>query len=153
MLMHASFIQPVAARVLFIRAAGVLYATSGSAEVTRRYVWAPLLEDLLEPYPEVCVVYLRACDEAPGIETLKSSLGRLGQRLIEVLTPIDAQLDKTIEIWCQHHPEVSHIRLLVADFATMAQVCLTCDPEQGIRSISVQSALQDWLAGDLVAKW
>lgn len=145
---HVSRIQPVAARVLFIRAAGVLYAVSGSAEVTRRYVWAPLIENLLEPFPEVCVVYLRGNDEATGIETLKSSLGRLGQRLIEVLTPGDAQLAVAVQNWRQHHPEVADILLLIADDITNVEECLTCDPMQGVCSVSVQSALLDWLASE-----
>ena len=146
MLMDAASVQAIAARVLFVRAAGVLYATHGSPEVTRRYVWAPLLESLLEPYPDVCVVYLRAQDEPACVDGLKSSLGRLGQRLIDIVDTDDGRLVAEVQHWCRHHPEVAHTRLLVPfAMATDETACVPCDAGQGMQSSGAQSAIRDWL--------
>ena len=149
MVMQDPHRRPIEARVLFIRAYGVLYASNGSPEMTRRYVWAPLLESLLQPYPEVCVVYLRAQGEADDIDALKASLGRLGQRLIDVLPADHASLEASVRHWRRHHPEVAHVRLLAAgEGAERGAEWIACSPAQGIRAQAVQSALRDWLAGD-----
>ena len=151
MVLHPPHLQPIEARVLFVRANGVLYASSGSAEMTRRYVWAPLLESLLEPHPDVCLVYLRSQDESADIAGLRAGLGRLGQRLIEVVAADDASLEKSMRDWRRHHPEVAHGRLLAAEGLMAGTECIACDPEQGIRSESAQAALRDWLVGDCCA--
>lgn len=109
---------PVAARVLFVHAVGVLFAAEGSSEVTRRYVWAPFLETLLAPHPEVCVVYLRAEDEPEAGEALKGRLGRLGHRLIDVVPVNGDRIENVLRDWRRHHPEVAEVRLLIADGMT-----------------------------------
>lgn len=74
--------------------------------MTRRYVWAPLLESRLAPYSDVCVIFLRSHDEEHEEEILKAHLRRLGQRVMEVLTTDAACLALTVAAWRLDHPEV-----------------------------------------------
>jgi hypothetical protein len=141
--------QPAKARVLFIRAVGVLFAAEGSSELTRRYVWAGLLDNLLVAYPEVCVVYFREEDE-PTMEVLKGRLGRLGHRLMEVLV-VDAQaagIGHAVRAWCLRHPEVAQTLALVSGEITMDTPHITFDPRLGMSAGDAQSVLRDWLVGE-----
>lgn len=137
---------PCKARVLFVRPAGVLFAPDGSPEMTRRYVWAAILEDLLAPYPDVCIVYLRAHDEPNEAEMLRTQLGRLGQRVIEILTTGDEAVGSTVAGWRQHHPEVLQVCLLAcAALASSNMDCVKCDAALGVSASEVRSQLQVWL--------
>lgn len=134
------------ARVLFIRSKGVLFASEGSPEMTRRYVWAPILEDLLVPYPDVCVVFLRSEEEALEPETLKGNLGRLGQRVIDVLTSDDRSIAETVRGWREHHPEVKQMCLLTSTGAAVADMAgIVCDAAPGVSATEVKSLLRGWL--------
>lgn len=137
---------PMRARVLFIRSKGVLFASEGSPEMTRRYVWAPILEDLLVPYPDVCVVFLRSEEEALEPETLKGNLGRLGQRVIDVLTSDDRSIAETVRGWREHHPEVKQMCLLTSTGAAVADMAgIVCDAAPGVSATEVKSLLRGWL--------
>lgn len=137
---------PMRARVLFIRSKGVLFASEGSPEMTRRYVWAPILEDLLVPYPDVCVVFLRSEEEALEPETLKGKLGRLGQRVIDVLTSDDRSIAETVRGWREHHPEVKQMCLLTSTGAAVADMAgIVCDAAPGVSATEVKSLLRGWL--------
>lgn len=137
---------PLRARVLFIRSNGVLFASEGSPEMTRRYVWAPVLESLLVPYPDVCVVFLRSEEEAQEPETLKGNLGRLGQRVIDVLTSDDRSIAETVRGWREHHPEVMQMCLLTSAGGAVADMAdIVCDAARGVSAIEVKSQLRGWL--------
>lgn len=137
---------PFKARVLFVRPAGVLFASQGSPEMTRRYVWAPILEDLLTPYPDVCIVFLRSHDEPQDDSMLKAHLGRLGQRVMEILTIDDASLVSTVSGWRRHHPEMVQ-GCLLASIGTAAgdMPGIDCDCELGVSAAGIRVRLQAWL--------
>lgn len=137
---------PLKARVLFVRPAGVLFASQGSPEMTCRYVWAPILEDLLTPYPDVCIVFLRSHDEPQDDSMLKAHLGRLGKRVMEILTTGDEAVVSTVAGWRQHHPEVLQVCLLTCAGTASSDIdCIKCDAALGVSANEVRFQLQEWL--------
>lgn len=132
--------------MLFLHAEGVLYATQGSSEVTRSYVWAGLLEQWLIPHPEVCIVFLRSAKDAADHQSLKRTLGRLGDRLIDIIDAPDATIAQSVQNWCQHRPELAHVCSLLPDgIGHASSAVIACPPHQGLSAEPVQQALRRWL--------
>ena len=152
---HAhSAAQLVEASVVFLSASGVLSATSGSAEHTRRYVWAPALEAMLRPHPHICLVYLADADELHDAAALPQRLGHLGDRIIQIL-PAAPAMAGAIQAWLAAHPEVREYRVLANQqdgYALSGLAVLYCDPERGLDDPALRASLAAWL-GEAHEAW
>lgn len=115
-------------RILFIDFDGVLHAATGPADRMRRFIWAPILRDLLAQHPDVqVVVHASARDHTPA-ETIASQLGAVGISISGVAAP-------RISRWeaIQKYLE-NHLTWLLS-FREIAQrsFCATQEPESLIK--------------------
>ncbi len=139
-------------RILFLECDGVLHALSGSAELTRRFVWSHVLEAALRPFPEVCIVLHGAARSSEDRAVLIRKMGALGQRVIG-LAPPDLPSAPAIEAWLAGHPEVIDYCILDVERCAVPPGpgrVIVCDPDSGIGAEAPLAALRHWLSASTV---
>ncbi|MES2260539.1 MAG: HAD domain-containing protein [Pseudomonadota bacterium] len=144
---HPLHVHRVEGRVLFLDFDGVLNATSGSAEVVRRFVWAPQLEVALRPFPEVCVVIHAAVREHDNTAALIRHMGLLGGRVIDI-APSGLTHWTAIQQWLARHPEIADYCILDSDARVYPADCealIACAPTLGISDELTRARLRQWL--------
>lgn len=134
-------------RVLFIDFDGVLHAAVGPPAAMRRYVWSPLLEELLLPFPDITVVVHASARDHTPLPTIVSQLGPLGQRIVDIAPP-RVERWPAICTWLASHPEVSEYWILddaAREFPAELEQLIVCGSRTGINDVDVQLQLKQWL--------
>jgi hypothetical protein len=148
-------------KVLFLDFDGVLHplglAPAAGAPVAGKprvravpvdlFCWAPLLSELLAPFPEVGIVVHSTWRDNRGIQDLARCLGPLAPRLLGA-TAGGPKL-ASIRAYLAAHPDVASYRVLddvpLAPSAELPQL-IRCDSRTGVSRPVVQQALRAWLA-------
>ena len=133
-------------RILFIDFDGVLHAATGPADTMRRFVWAPILRDLLNDHPDIqVVVHASARDHTPA-ETIVFQLGAVGILFAGVVEPKVARWE-AIQEYLDRHPGADY-RILddaPAEFPLECSGLIICDPRIGISDNAVMERIRDWI--------
>jgi len=137
-------------RVLFVDFDGVLHAVAGPPSTMRLFVWAPVLDALLNEHPDVkLVVHASARDHTP-IETIVVQLGKLGERVKCAATPRLPRWE-AIQRHVIANAEISDYRILddsQQEFPAELPELILCAPNRGVSDPAVQQKIRDWLQAE-----
>lgn len=141
-------------RILFLDFDGVLHAAVGPASAMKRFVWAPVLEKILRPYPGVSAVVHASARDHTDIETIATQLGSLGRRVVDA-APKSLGRWEAICLWLKGHPEVTDYRILddePREYPAHLTELIVCDSRTGISGLAAQEQLMHWLGAESVRK-
>ena len=133
-------------RILFIDFDGVLHAAAGPADRMRRFVWAPILHNLIAQHPDIqVVVHASARDHTPA-ETIVAQLGAVGIAVADVAEPKIPRWE-AIQKYLERHPGADY-RILddaPAEFPLECDGLIICDPRVGISDEAVVERIREWI--------
>ncbi|HEX7643773.1 MAG TPA: HAD domain-containing protein [Burkholderiaceae bacterium] len=135
-------------RVIFLDFDGVLHAVAGPPATMQLFVWAPLLDAILDEFPATrLVIHASARDYTPR-DTMAKQLGKLGEKVIGVVKPRIRRWE-AIQLYLDANPEITDYRILddmPKEFPAGLPALIECTPNRGISSASVQLQIRNWLS-------
>lgn len=144
-------------RVLFLEFDGVLHPMSASvrfapvAPLKRRiqeawlFRWAWILDELLEPYPDVSIVVHSNWRMLASDEELQSFLGPLALRFAGS-TPRGKRWDSIAQVIQDNRlRDFKILDPLPECFPSALPQLIACDPEAGLQAFGVRRQLRNWL--------
>lgn len=133
-------------RLLVLEFEGVLFPPT-EPPPTRKMLWLPVLESLLEPWEDVRLVVISSHGYTPAVADLRGLLGGLSHRLMGNTIGMlrgDA-VDASVRVI--NGGQVEHLVLVSNDdeLRSGRLNLVVCDPALGISSIEVQATVKAWL--------
>ena len=137
-------------RVLFLDFDGVLHAAIGPAPMMKRFVWAPILNEVLRPFPNVALVVHASARDHTDMPCIMAQLGPLGRRIVD---GVPRKMDRWFGIcrWLSDHPHVTDYRILddmPQEFPVGLPQLIVCDSRTGISDLAVQKKMAQWLGAE-----
>lgn len=135
-------------KALFLDFDGVLHAAIGPTSAMKRFVWAPLLDEILRPFHSVEVVVHASARDHTDIATITTQLGPLGCRVVDAV-PRKVERYEAICAWLAGHSDVTDYRILddePREFPTNLPQLILCNPRTGISDMAIQRQLITWLS-------
>lgn len=133
--------------ILFVDFDGVLNAAVGPPQAMKRFVWGPVLDELLQPFPKTRLVIHASARDHTDVRTLIRQLGHLGRRVVDVAPKVIPRW-QAICAWLSRHPDVPNYRILddaPAEFPFGLSEVIVCDSRTGISALNIQKQLVEWL--------
>ncbi|MFG6463720.1 HAD domain-containing protein [Roseateles sp. DXS20W] len=136
-------------RVLFIDIDGVFHpAGDGSQDTGPRFIWLPLLAEVLAPHPDVVIAVHSTWRYDHTLDELQELLASLGKRPV-VAVPRGPRSEAITWFLQMNRAVVSHRILDDApdEFGTEPPAeLIVCESKRGLTTPGVIDALRRWLA-------
>lgn len=138
-------------RVIFLDFDGVLHPAGGPPGTALPFEWLTLLEQLLEPWPDVLLAVHSTWRYHHTPDELRELLGPLGTRFIGAM-PRGPRAESVL--WFLHsNPAITKHLVLddaPAEFpADFPGTLVLCEPLLGLSSPVVKARIRTWLEGGL----